>query len=319
MTKGTSDEVGFSTSANNHLLADFHALPIKTEQVESVGSSEMGIGRVIHLAQRILAWQQPDTKGIVITHGSDALEDTAFLLTCLLADKLTCPVVLIAAMRASGEPDYDGPTNLTQAIKWIDFWHQNQPPLPTVVVVMNGQAHHPFLVQKQHTTSISAFDAKDPLAFYRSTQWQVHALPKFLPPPFFSIDLFTEKKEIPSVEIISFYPGSEGTVLSLLTPKNCDGVVLSAIGCGNVNQQNFDLLKRILQQNIPVVISTRVPYGSTSAQYNYPGGGATLQRAGALFSGSLRPNQSRLLLLLTLLSGQTPSVTFESFQNTEYQ
>jgi L-asparaginase len=271
-------------------------------------SSEMSIERVLNLSKIVMELdQEKKPAGIVITHGTDALEDTAFVLGLTLPHQLHCPVVLTAAMRPITDPNYDGSPNLQQAITWIsqtktmnEFSHINP------VVIMNQQAHPSTQTFKQHTHDLTAFNNQHScIAHFDSNTalWQRTQLPPEIT-PIFGGAIQKNGAAAPRVEIISFYPGDDASTLkAVATHVKPRAVVINALGCGNVNQTLLKEIEILIQSGIIVVIASRTPYGSSFAEYAYAGGGASLKKVGAIFSGRLRANQAKLLLQLCFLDG----------------
>ena len=96
------------------------------------------------------------------------------------------------------------------------------------------------------------------------------------------------------------YPGADGSLLRYVVDSGAKGVVVAALGMGNVNPDFFDAIEYSLKKKIPVVISTRVPFGRVIPVYGFEGGGATLKRIGAVFGDDLPPWKARILLMLAL-------------------
>jgi L-asparaginase len=110
------------------------------------------------------------------------------------------------------------------------------------------------------------------------------------------------------------YAGADQTALEAALASGASGLVIAAVGAGNVNQALFDGIKAALERGVVVVISTRVPYGLVRPLYAYTGGGASLRRAGAIMAGDLTPQKARVLLMLALATGEHGQVLRERFE-----
>lgn len=231
-----------------------------------------------------------DVKGIVITHGTDTLEETAYFLDLTLkSDK---PVVCIGSQRSASEKDTDGPRNLLNAVKIV---LSKQSAGKGVMVVLNHYINAAREVRKTHTSNVETFQSGiygylgyvdlDRVIFFReSIRRQKLALPQILP----------------RVDLIAMYTGADGSYVRYAVDSGAKGIVIIAVGLGNVNEAMYDAIKYALNRGVAVVISTRVPNGRVLPVYGNKGGSATLKEIGAIFSDDLSPAKARILLMLTL-------------------
>lgn len=239
----------------------------------------------------------PKIDGIVITHGTDTLEESAYFLDLFLdTDK---PVVFTGSMRNFSELGFDGLSNLVSSI--LVAAHPDSKKTG-VLVVMNDEINAAAEVTKTHTLSLDTFKSlefgpigiveQDNVLYYRQTHYpHVHISPK-------SIET--------RVEIIKAYAGSSSVLLNLLIDHGLKGVVIEALGRGNVPPQMLDGIQRAISLNIPVLITSRCPKGRVLDSYGYEGGGHHLKQLGAVFTENLSSQKARIRLMLAL--GQSSSL-----------
>lgn len=228
----------------------------------------------------------PTVTGIIVTHGTDSLEESAIAVDCFHADPR--PVVFTGAMRPFDHPDPDGPDNLFDAAVIA----ADPASRGIGALLVFGHAVLPARgATKRHTSELAGFasNTADP------------ARPAALPvAPLAGI----------AVEIIPAYPGAAGAMVQAALDRGARGLVVEALGAGNVGSALGDALGSALDDGIPVIISTRVPAGEVSGTYGGAGGGATLAAKGAIGSGYLRAGQSRMLLAAALATGTDPARVF---------
>ena len=225
--------------------------------------------------------------GAVVTHGTDTIEETAYLLDLVL--RADVPVVLTGAMTTSDAPEWDGPENLLDAVRAV-----LTPPRVTagVDVVMAGTRHPARSVRKAHTEAFTAFVSEGPAG---------------------------ERERIPTerveerVDLIAAGVGTDSRFLRHAVATGARGIVLEAMGRGNVPPAMLDGVREATGGGVPVVVASRCGAGATSPQYGYDGGGVTLAAAGAIFAGDLTPPKARIKLMVLLGSGADPAAIRASF------
>jgi L-asparaginase len=271
-----------------------------SEQVAQVDSKDMGWAQWRHLAQRIqhhLAL--PEVDSVVVTHGTDTLEETAFFLSLVLPQQLLAekPVVLTCAMRPASSLAPDGPQNVLDAVAVARSAGAHG-----VLVVCAGSVHCARDVQKVHPYRLNAFDSGDagPLAYVEEEQvrW-LHAYPETemsvldFPVAALSKDIW------PRVEIITSYAGATGATVRALcaapaeTDQPVQGIVVAGTGNGTVHQDLETALSEAQANGVRVVRSTRCAYGGVvvgAAQGDFPD------------SQGLSPVKARIALMVELLS-----------------
>ncbi|WP_218654792.1 asparaginase [Streptococcus dysgalactiae] len=236
---------------------------------------------------------------VVITHGTDTLEETAYFLDTM-ALPADLPIVITGAMRSSNEIGSDGIYNYLTALRVAS---SDKAKDKGVLVVMNDEIHAAKYVTKTHTTNISTFQTpthgplgvvmKNDLLFFKAAEPRVR---------------FDIRSISGTVPIVKAYAGmGDGSILSLLTPDRIQGLVIEVLGAGNVPPLAVTEIKRLIALGIPVVLVSRCFNGMAEPVYAYQGGGAMLQEAGVMFVKELNAPKARLKLLIALnagLSGQ---------------
>ncbi len=231
--------------------------------------------------------------GVVITHGTDTLEETAYFLDSLTLPNI--PIVLTGAMRSANELGSDGIYNYLCALRVAAHDHSAG---KGVLVVMNDEIYAAKYVTKTHTTNVSTFQApsygplglitKQEILFFK----RVDRSPRF--------DLEGVSGLVP---IIKAYTGMDGTLFHMLDTKAISGLVIEALGAGNLPPQTIKPLNRLIEAGIPVVLVSRCFNGIAGPVYAYEGGGVTLQKAGVLFVKEINAQKARLKLLIALNAG----------------
>ncbi|RON52738.1 L-asparaginase [Pseudomonas frederiksbergensis] len=240
------------------------------------------------------ALARPEVAGVVIAHGTDTMEETAYWLDLTVeSDK---PVILIGAQRNASSPDFDGPRNLLNAIRIATT---EQARGKGVMLAMNNQINAARSVTKTHTGDVETFKSGD--FGFLGEVWEDKVIFTNAPLRRQHIDIGTA--EMPRVEILAMFGGADGSLLRYAVDQGAKGIVVQAVGMGNMNVSMFEAVKYALSKNVPVVVATRVPNGRTMPVYGFVGGGKTSYEAGAVMAGDLSPQKARLLLMLLLQSG----------------
>ncbi|TNM71757.1 asparaginase [Deinococcus radiopugnans ATCC 19172] len=234
----------------------------------------------------------PGHDGIVVTHGTDTLEETAFALHLLL-DTPT-PVVLTGSMRHAGEVSWDGPANLLDAAG-VALHPQSAGRGP--LVVFGGDIFDARTVTKVHTTAVDAFGGyPGPIGRIDRTEDAAHV--RFFATPE-RRRTYAPSRLDARVDILYAYAGWRGEGYAG-AQAGADGIVIAALGTGNLPAELLPLIAATQQ---PVIIATRTHAGPVLPVYGYAGGGATLVRAGAIPASFLNAHKARILLLTLLGSG----------------
>ncbi|NDZ17430.1 L-asparaginase [Variovorax sp. WS11] len=240
------------------------------------------------------ALARPEVAGVVIAHGTDTMEETAYWLD--LTVKSDKPVILIGAQRNASSPDFDGPRNLLNAIRIATTPEARG---KGVMLAMNNQINAARSVTKTHTGNVETFKSGD--FGLLGEVWDDKVIFARAPLRRQRIEIGTA--EMPRVEILAMFGGADGSLLRYAVDQGAKGIVVQALGMGNMNVSMFEAVKYALSKNVPVVVATRVPNGRTMPLYGFVGGGKTSYEAGAVMAGDLSPQKARLLLMLLLQRG----------------
>lgn len=228
--------------------------------------------------------------GIIITHGTDTLEETAYFLDLVI--KTEKPIVVIGAMKTSSEPDWDGPRNLLDAIHIIN--NPNSRGLG-VLVCLNGEINAASEVTKTHTEDVETFRSLDfgALGFVERGKVIFNRLPR-------KLEKFETEKINPNVDLIKVYAGMDEKFFRFSADSGTDGIVVEAMGVGNVPPKAFEGIKYAVEKNIPVILVSRCPAGETLDIYGYPGAGKWLKQIGVIFAEYLNGQKARIKLIVCL-------------------
>jgi len=228
--------------------------------------------------------------GVIVTHGTDTLEETAYLLD--LAVQTEIPIVVIGSMKNSSEPDWDGPRNLMDAIQIC--LNDNFKNLG-VLVCLNGEINAASEVTKIFTEQIDSFHSLDfgSLGFVQNGRAILNRLPR-------KLEKIKTKRIITNVDLITVYAGMDEKFFKFSADGSTSGIVIEALGVGNVPPPAFDGIKYAVEKGIPVVLVSRCPAGETLDIYSYPGAGKWLHKLGVIFADYLNGQKARIKLMLAL-------------------
>lgn len=265
---------------------------LRGEQIANVGSQDMSVKVWLDLAKRInelLATN--DVSGIVITHGTDTQEETAYFLNLVVkSDK---PVVLTGSMRPSTALSAEGPLNLYNAVAVAA--NKNAKGYG-VMVVMNDEIHSAHNVKKMLTTPVHTFQSPEEGAIGSVIFGQVEFFHKPLGTHTvsseFSVDGVTA---LPRVDIFYGCADASPDLIDYMVNAGAKGIVLAGVGDGNVNAPTLEAVKRATQKGVVVVRASRVPVGTVLIQ-----GEINDVEYGTVSGDQLNPQKARVLLMLAL-------------------
>ena len=240
------------------------------------------------------ALDRPEVAGVVVAQGTDTMEETAYWLDLTVNSEK--PVVLIGAQRNASSPDFDGPRNLLNAIRIAVAPEARG---MGVMVAMNNQINAARSVTKTHTANVETFQGGN--FGWLGEVWDDKVL--FSRAPLRRRHIPITAKTWPTVHIFPMYAGADGMVIRHAVDNGTQGIVVQAVGMGNMNISMFEAVKYALGKGVPVVIATRVPNGRTMPVYGFEGGGKTTFDAGAVMAGDLNPQKAKILLTLLLQDG----------------
>jgi L-asparaginase len=255
-------------------------------------SPHMEIETVVDIARAVEAEIAAGARGVVVTQGTDNIEESAFALELLLLP--SAPVVVTGAMRNPTLPGSDGPANLTAAVKTAAAGP------PAVFVVLDDRIHAPRFVHKAHTTSAAAFRSA-PFQVGQITEDRMTLFAE--PAPLPHIELHGKAQRPARVAILPSALGEDGRLIDSAVACGYQGLVVDAMGAGHVHPAMAERLEGAAGR-MPVVMATRTGGGSTLAgTYAFKGGEIDLCRRGVLRAGWLPAPKARIALSLLIGAG----------------
>ncbi|HEY1999948.1 asparaginase [Paraburkholderia sp.] len=274
---------------------------IQPEQIASVDSKDMALALWTTLAQRVNALLASDEiDGVVITHGTDTLEETAYLLH--LTVKGSKPVVLTAAMRPASALSADGPLNLLNAVTVAASKAAHG---QGVLVAFNNRIHSARDVVKTSTYAVDAFQSPEIGALGWVQDGRVEFQRAVLRPHTVDTE-FVIGDKWPGVEIVTSYAGASRITVDALVAAGVRGIVVAGTGNGSIHASMQQALADAVTQGVVVVRASRV--GSGHVMRN---GAAPDDVLGFVTAGSLNPYKARVLLMLALAAGATGGVALQ--------
>lgn len=266
-----------------------------TEEIVNLPSSHFTLETLQTIRDRVAALAtKPDVAGIIITHGTDTMEETAYLLDLTVPGDT--PLVLTGAMRTASDVGYEGYANLLAAIR-VAVAPQAQG--LGAVVVLNDEIHAARRVTKMHTLSTATFQSPgwgpvgrvegDAVIVERRTERQLL--------PWHGLE--------PNVPLLKLTVGVDTGLLEDALARGARGLVIEALGGGRVPPWWLSAIKQARRQGVPVVIASRCPSGRIWDGYGYPGAYRTLVDLGCLFAGGLNGQKARVKLMVVLAAAQT--------------
>ncbi|WP_169754580.1 type II asparaginase [Campylobacter curvus] len=265
---------------------------IKGEQISNIGSQEMNNEVWLKLAKRVNELlNSGKADGIVITHGTDTMEETAYFLDLVVkSDK---PVVMVGAMRNSGSLSADGPLNLFNA---VNVAMSKDSVGKGVVVTMNDEIHAAREVTKTNTTGVDTFKSpnagKIGTVFYGNVKYYMTPARKHTTKSAFDIEKI---KELPRVDIIFSHSNDNPDFINLAVANGTKGIVNAGMGNGNPFPSALEALGEAVKKGVVVVRDSRVGSGETTMN-----GEVDDTKYGFLTSDNLNVQKARVLLMLAL-------------------
>jgi L-asparaginase len=270
---------------------------IRGEQIANVGSQDMTVEIMLTLAKRInTLLAEKDIDGIVVTHGTDTMEETAFFLNLVV--KSEKPVVLVGSMRPSTAISADGPLNLYDAVAVAADPNAKG---RGVLVVMNDWIHGAHSLTKTSTTAVQTF--MSPLRglvgvssygkndFYNSPHWRHTVASEF--------DV-SNVSALPRVDILYAYADMAPDLIDASVANGARGIIIAGVGNGNMNKASLAAAAAAAKKGVIVVRSTRVVTGNVGRNVE-----VNDDQLGLVASDELNPQKARILLMLALLKPRT--------------
>lgn len=272
---------------------------VAVEDFDNIGSSRMTPEIQLKLARRVVEVLNADADlaGVVITHGTDTLEETAFFLDLLVASER--PVVFTAAQRPPREPDSDGPRNLLNAVRVAVA------PVAKgmgVLVTLNGEVHAAREVRKTHAAALEAFRSPDggPVGYVDGRRVIFHRK------PLRRLTLSVESVE-PRVDLLTLAAGSDGRLVDAAVASGAQGLVLEVFGRGNVPPAVVEAVKRAREKRVVVVYTSRTRGGRVEVDEES-------RRLGVVGGEDLDGLKARILLIAALGKTRDPAVLQSYFE-----
>jgi L-asparaginase len=273
---------------------------VRSEQIANVGSRDMTPAiwlKVAARANELLA--QPDVTGVVVTHGTDTLEETAYFLDLTIRGEK--PLVMVASQRPASDSDSDGPRNLLDAVRVAV---SPEAVGKGVLVVLNGQINAARDVTKTHTSQVETFRSlefgelgiadAETVRFYRSPLRRQ------------TISV-TAGTTLGRVEIVYNYAGADGRLIrALIREEGLAGLVVAGLGLGNVTAGVAEAIAEARAKGVPVVIGTRVLSGRVFSLGDGKSSAIGLKKIGCVLADNLNPQKARVLLMLALTRTREP-------------
>ncbi|WP_392566308.1 asparaginase [Utexia brackfieldae] len=263
-----------------------HIAHITGEQIANVDSNDIDNHILLTLSKKVNQLLSQNQQGVVITHGTDTLEESAFFLS--LTVKQSKPTVFVGAMRPATAISADGPMNLLEAVTLAASPQAQQ---RGTMVVLNDRIASAFYVTKTNAVSNDTFKAIEQgyLGLF------INGQPKFFYTPAAPIDQVyfdvSQLTNLPRVDIIYVHQGQDATLLNAAISAGAKGIVIDATGNGNMPKALEEAVAKALTKNIPIVITSRT------------GAGYVSNKKQGISSGFLNAQKSRILLQLAIATG----------------
>lgn len=245
-----------------------------------------------------------DNVGVIVTHGTDTLEETAYFLDITINNKK--PIVVTGAMRNASELGYDGELNLTASIATV--LNEESKGLGTLVV-MNNEVHSAAQVTKTNTLSVNTFKSPEfgPLGIIDNDEVLYYRREK-------SVKKILTSHIESKVALVKMAAGVEGDIIDFYVDHGYRGIVIEALGRGNVPPKTLPAINRALENNIPIVLVSRCATGRVLGSYGYLGGGKGLFESGVINGGALPGQKARIALMALIGAGKNKNEIEDFFK-----
>ena len=267
---------------------------IEVEEFSRVGSSAITPDHWVRLSRRIneIFDTDSDLAGLIVTHGTDTLEETAYFLHLTVEDAR--PVVVVGSMRNSSAVSADGPANLLSGARVVLSPKAHE---RGVLVVLNDEIHSARDVRKMDNNRLNTFVSRewgmlgivdaDQIVFRRSPETR-HTVSS-------DLHLLPGTTALPNVPVVADFAGNDARLLHAAHANGASAIVVQAFGGGRASPAVRDAYVEIVEAGVPVLLASRVPEGRVMGT---PRG----NEAGLVYAGDLSPHKARILLMLALQS-----------------
>lgn len=263
------------------------------EDLYHLASPQITEREMLGIKNRIEEAVEEGYDGVVVTHGTDTLEETAYYLELTLDVNL--PIVITGAMRSSNEIGADGLANLRSSLVVAT---DDESADKGVLVVMNDEVHTATYVTKTHTTNVATFQTPTFGPIGLVSKNNIIYFQKLIKKEHYNVST-TEKR----VYLLKAYAGMDGELINAVCNLGADGLVIEALGAGNLPPKTVPAIRNCIENNIPVVFVSRAFNGVTQDVYDYEGGGKRFQQDGVIFTTGLSGQKARIKLMILLEAG----------------
>jgi len=308
---GGTIAIGLNTSEGDAIsrLSSLHLLdslpsglpPVRVEEVVSLPSSHFQLDTLWSIRDKVAAVvSEPDVAGVVVTHGTDTIEETAYLLDLTVPTEK--PVVLTGAIRTAVDVGYDGRANLLAALRVAA---NPQVEGLGAVVVMNHEIHAAQFVTKAHTLSLAGLQSLGwgPVGYLLGGSVVITQYPKRHTLPWQGLE--------PNVMLFKLGVGMQTHLIDYALSRGVRGIVIESFGSGRVPPWWISAIDKARTWGVAVVVASRCPSGPLWDSYSYEGSYGTLKELGCLFADSLNGQKARIKLMVVLAAAQTPQEVAE--------
>ncbi|HSJ38504.1 MAG TPA: asparaginase [Planococcus sp. (in: firmicutes)] len=287
-------------------LAELCQLPddieVKVIDIFQLPSMHIGFEQMQELQAAVqLEFQDPSVSGVVVTHGTDTLEETAFFIDLTIDDSR--PVVVTGSQRAPEEVGTDVYSNLRNSIyAAVDLTLHDV----GTVVVFNERIYSAKYVKKVHSSNLQGFDSfgHGYLGIIDNDKVRIYQKPIHR-----EIHMLTES--LPRVDIIKCHSGQDGYMVDMLVQGGTAGIVLEAAGRGQVSPYMVDSIAQAVESGVWVILTTSAEEGNVYPSYGYPGSAHDLMAKGVFLGSDYDSKKARIKLAVVLASaGTVDELTF---------
>lgn len=278
---------------------------VRGEQLMQVSSQNMDAKTWLEIAKKVNeVLAQNSVHGVVITHGTDTLEETAYFLNLVVKSKK--PVVLVGAMRPSTSLSADGTLNLFNAVAVAASDSASN---KGVLVVFNDEIHSAREVTKAHTTNAAAFKSPNSgvigTIYFGEVKFYFDPIRAHTSETVFDVKRFDN---LPKVGVVYAHTGFDSKIIDYLADHGYKGIVLAGVGDGNINQQSVDALAEAVRKGLVVVRSAHLGAGIVQ-----PNVEINDEDFGFVTADNLSPKKARILTMLAITKTEDPKKIREMF------